>query len=293
MLRSMTGFGTGNAEDENYRVAVEVKSVNQRFLDVDIRMPHSLDSFIDAMQRTIRDYAARGKLTVSVQFLDKREPPREIRVDHNLAKTYHAALNEISDTLRLARPGTVAEIAAYPGVLTPVEIESDMSGVKPLLLKALEDALQQFVAMREAEGEHLKADFLARLKVLEEHVEAIAALGPEIVERYRERLQKTLAELLAETEIDPARIIQETAIYADKVNYTEEIVRLRSHFQQFRQILAEAAEPVGRKLDFLIQEMNREINTTASKANSTQATRTAVEVKSEIEKLREQIQNVE
>ena len=293
MLRSMTGFGTGNAEDENYRVAVEVKSVNQRFLDVDIRMPHSLDPFIDAMQRTIRDYAARGKLTVSVQFLDKREPPREIRVDRNLAKTYHAALNEISDTLRLARPGTVAEIAAYPGVLTPVEIESDMSGVKPLLLKALEDALQQFVAMREAEGEHLKADFLARLKVLEDHVEAIAALGPEIVERYRERLQKTLAELLAETEIDPARIIQETAIYADKVNYTEEIVRLRSHFQQFRQILAEAAEPVGRKLDFLIQEMNREINTTASKANSTQATRTAVEVKSEIEKLREQIQNVE
>ena len=293
MLRSMTGFGTGNAEDENYRVAVEVKSVNQRFLDVDIRMPHSLDSFIDAMQRTIRDYAARGKLTVSVQFLDKREPPREIRVDRNLAKTYHAALNEISDTLRLARPGTVAEIAAYPGVLTPVEIESDMSGVRTLLLKALEDALRQFVAMREAEGEHLKADFLARLKVLEDHVEAIAALGPEIVERYRERLQKTLAELLAETEIDPARIIQETAIYADKVNYTEEIVRLRSHFQQFRQILAEAAEPVGRKLDFLIQEMNREINTTASKANSTQATRTAVEVKSEIEKLREQIQNVE
>lgn len=293
MLRSMTGFGTGNAEDENYRVAVEIKSVNQRFLDVDIRMPHSLDPFIDAMQRKIRDYAARGKLTVSVQFLDKREPPREIRVDRNLAKTYHAALNEISDTLRLARLGTVAEIAAYPGVLTPVEIESDMSGVKPLLLKALEDALRQFVAMREAEGEHLKADFLARLKVLEDHVEAIAALGPEIVERYRERLQKTLAELLAETEIDPARIIQETAIYADKVNYTEEIVRLRSHFQQFRQILAEAAEPVGRKLDFLIQEMNREINTTASKANSTQATRTAVEVKSEIEKLREQIQNVE
>ena len=293
MLRSMTGFGAGKAEDENYHLSVEVKAVNQRFLDVDIRMPRVLDAFAEAMQEKIREYAARGKLTVSVRFIDKRELRKEIKVDKGLAQMYHAALNEISDTLRLARPFTVAEIAAYPGVLTTIETESDMSDAKQLLIQVLEGALQQFVTMREAEGNNLKDDLFTHLKILEGYVEKIAELGPEIVECYRERLQKTLGELLEAKEIDPARVIQEVAIYADKVNYTDEIVRLRSHFEQFRRILAEASEPVGRKLDFLIQEMNREVNTAASKANNTQAIQTAVEMKSEIEKLREQIQNIE
>lgn len=293
MLRSMTGFGTGKAENESYRVAIEVKAVNQRFLDVDIRMPCVLDAFAEAMKGKIREYAARGKLTVSVQFTDKRDVPKKIRVDQGLAQAYHAALNEISDALRLARPFTVAEIAAYPGVLMTMETESDVSGARGPLLAALEEALRQFVAMREAEGEHLKADFFARLTLLEGYVAQLAALVPEIVARYRERLQKTMGELLAADEMDPTRVLQEVAIYADKVNYTEEIVRLRSHFSQFRRILAEASAPVGRKLDFLIQEMNREINTTASKANSAEAAQMAVEMKSEIEKLREQIQNIE
>ena len=293
MLKSMTGFGAGKAEDEAYRVSVEVKAVNQRFLDVEFRVPHGLDAFLDAMQQKIREYASRGKLTVSVQFLDKRELKKEILVDHALAKAYHAALHAIGDALQVAQTLTAAEIAAYPGVLTTVEMESDVSGAKRLLIEALDEALRQFVAMREAEGENLKADFLARVQRLENDVETLAALAPEIVERYRERLQKTIGALLAVEDIEPARVIQEVAMYADKVNYTEEIVRLRSHFAQFRRILSEASSPVGRKLDFLIQEMNREINTTASKANSAQATQMAVEMKSEIEKLREQIQNVE
>ena len=293
MLRSMTGFGTGKAENESYCVSIEVKAVNQRFLDVDIRMPHVLDAFAEAMKGKIREYAARGKLTVSVQFTDKRDLPKEIRVDKGLAQAYHAALNEISDTLRLEGSFTVAEIAAYPGVLTDMETESDVSGAQGPLLQALEEALQQFVAMREAEGENLKVDFFARLTVLESYVEKIAELGPEIVAHYRERLQKNIGELLAAEEIDAARVIQEVAIYADKVNYTEEIVRLHSHVSQFRRILREASEPVGRKLDFLIQEMNREVNTTASKANHTSAIQMTVEMKSEIEKLREQIQNIE
>ena len=166
-------------------------------------------------------------------------------------------------------------------------------GAASVLLAALDSAMRQFTAMRETEGEHLKADFLKRIETLSGYVEEIAAMGPEIVPRYRERITATVRELLAEEEIDEARIIQETAIYADKVNYTEEMVRLRSHFEQFRRIVNETGGPVGRKLDFLIQEMNREINTTASKANSTRATQLAVEVKSEIEKLREQVQNIE
>ncbi|MGP1367240.1 MAG: YicC/YloC family endoribonuclease [Schwartzia sp. (in: firmicutes)] len=293
MLRSMTGFGAGKAEDENYRVSVEVKAVNQRFLDVDLRMPYTLDAFAEAMKGKVRGYAARGKLTVSVQFVDKRELPKEIRVDQGLAKAYHAALHEISAALQLTHAFTVAEIAAYPGVLTTLETASDVSGAKEPLLFALEEALQQFVAMREAEGGNLKIDLLARLNVLEDYGEQVAKAAPEIVEHYRERLQKNLGALLSAEMIEPARIVQEVAMYADKVNYTEEIVRLRSHVAQFRQILEEASAPVGRKLDFLIQEMNREVNTTASKANHTSVIQMTVEMKSEIEKLREQIQNIE
>lgn len=293
MLRSMTGYGAGEAEDEAFRIQIEVKAVNQRFLEVDFRMPRVLDSLAETMKAKIREYASRGKLTVSVQFEDKRERTREIRVDKSLAIAYHKALEELSDTLRLPRPATVEEIAAYSGVLSTVEPPDDTAGAAPLLLTALDAAMSRFVAMREAEGANLTADFRRRLEKMEAQVEEVAALGPEIVQHYRERLEKTLSELLAATEIDENRIIQETAIYADRVNYTEEIVRLRSHFQQFRAIIEDPAEPVGRKLDFLIQEMNRETNTIASKANSTRATRVTVEVKSEIEKLREQVQNVE
>ncbi len=293
MLRSMTGYGAGEAEDEAFRIQIEVKAVNQRFLEVDFRMPRVLDSLAETMKAKIREYASRGKLTVSVQFEDKRERTREIRVDKSLAIAYHKALEELSDTLRLPRPATVEEIAAYSGVLSTVEPPDDTAGAAPLLLTALDAAMSRFVAMREAEGANLAADFRRRLEKMEAQVEEVAALGPEIVQHYRERLEKTLSELLAATEIDENRIIQETAIYADRVNYTEEIVRLRSHFQQFRAIIEDPAEPVGRKLDFLIQEMNRETNTIASKANSTRATRVTVEVKSEIEKLREQVQNVE
>lgn len=293
MLRSMTGFGAGLEETEEYRVAIEVKAVNQRYLDLEIRSPRVLDPFTEAMRAKVKEYASRGKLTVNVQFLDKREHTQEIRIDRNLAVAYHKALNEMSDLLHLPRPDDVQAIASYPGVMTAIDAADAPEGAAPVLLAALESAMRQFTAMREIEGDHLKTDFLKRIEKLSDYVEEIAAMGPAIVQRYRERITATIRELLAEEEIDEARIIQETAIYADKVNYTEEVVRLRSHFEQFRRIVEEPSGPVGRKLDFLIQEMNREINTTASKANSTQATQLAVEVKSEIEKLREQVQNIE
>ena len=293
MLRSMTGFGAGQEETEEYRVAIEVKAVNQRYLDLEIRAPRALDPFAESMRAKVKEYASRGKLTVNVQFLDKRDRTQEIRLDRNLAMAYHKALNEMSDLLHLPRPDDVQAIAAYPCVLMAVDRTDAPEGAEPVLLAALDAALRQFTAMREIEGENLKADFLQRIEKLSGYVEEIAAMGPEIVQRYRDRVMATVREMLAEEEIDEARIIQETAIYADKVNYTEEIVRLRSHFEQFRRIVKGTAGPVGRKLDFLIQEMNREINTTASKANSTRATQLAVEVKSEIEKLREQVQNIE
>ena len=282
----MTGFGAGLSETEEYRVAVEVKAVNQRYLDLDIRSPHVLDAFVEAIKAKVKEYASRGKLTISVQFMDKRERVQEIRLDKPLAIAYHKALNEISDLLRLTRPDDVHTIATYPGVLTTMEMQDGLEGAEPVIMEALDEAMRRFTAMREE-------DFLKRVDILSGQVEDVAALGPEIVSQYRERLEATVKEALAGAEIDEARIIQEVAIYSDRVNFTEEIVRLQSHFEQFRSILEHAEEPVGRKLDFLIQEMNREVNTTASKANNVRAARLAVEMKSEIEKLREQVQNIE
>ncbi len=293
MLKSMTGFGAGLAETEDFRAAIEVKAVNQRYLDIDVRMPYVLDPFLEPMKNKVKEYASRGKLTVSVQFFDKREHVREIRLDKPLAIAYHKALNEISDLLHLPRPDDVRAIAAYPGVLTAMETQDGLEGADEVLLSALEQAMVQFTEMREKEGENLKADFLKRVDLLSSQVEEVAALGPEIVRQYRERLETAVKEALEGAEIDEARIIQEVAIYSDRVNFTEEIVRLRSHFEQFRNILENAEAPVGRKLDFLIQEMNREVNTTASKANNVCAAKIAVEMKSEIEKLREQVQNIE
>ncbi len=293
MLKSMTGFGAGLAETEDFRAAIEVKAVNQRYLDIDVHMPYVLDPFLEPMKNKVKEYASRGKLTVSVQFFDKREHVREIRLDKPLAIAYHKALNEISDLLHLPRPDDVRAIAAYPGVLTAMETQDGLEGADEVLLSALEQAMVQFTEMREKEGENLKADFLKRVDLLSSQVEEVAALGPEIVRQYRERLETAVKEALEGAEIDEARIIQEVAIYSDRVNFTEEIVRLRSHFEQFRNILENAEAPVGRKLDFLIQEMNREVNTTASKANNVCAAKIAVEMKSEIEKLREQVQNIE
>ena len=293
MLKSMTGFGAGLAETEDYRAAIEVKAVNQRYLDLDIRAPHVLDPFLEAMKNKVKAYASRGKLTISVQFLDKREHVREIRLDKPLAIAYHKALNEISDLLHLPRPDDVQAISAYPGVLTAMETQDGLEGADEVLLSALEQAMVQFTEMREKEGENLKADFLKRVDLLSSQVEEVTALGPQIVRQYRDRLETAVKEALEGAEIDEARIIQEVAIYSDRVNFTEEIVRLRSHFEQFRNILENAEAPVGRKLDFLIQEMNREVNTTASKANNVCAAKIAVEMKSEIEKLREQVQNIE
>ena len=292
MLRSMTGFGAAETENESYKVHVEVKSVNQRFLDLAFHMPRLLNVWEDELRNRIKEKAARGKMDVYVTLVDKREMEACVRVNHGLAKGYHGALNEISDLLHLPRNGDVTAIAAYPDVLV-MEERTSLEGCEEVLFPALEQALESLDAMRQREGMNIQQDFQQRLAELESMVDKVSALAPEIVEAYRQRLQKMMAELLADKDFDETRIIQETALYADKVNYTEEIVRLKSHFQQFRQMVAAAEGPVGRKLDFLIQEMNREANTIGSKANNAAAAQIVVDIKSEIEKIREQVQNIE
>lgn len=292
MIKSMTGFGAGDAETADFKVHIEVKAVNQRFLETNYHMPYSMNMFENQLTKKIKEYASRGKLDINIRFQDLRDKAVTVKVDKGLVAAYGQALQEISSQLELSAPVTAAQIASYPDVLRLNEENADLEAAQPVLMQAMEQALESFVAMREAEGQNIQRDLLARIGTLENFVGELEKLAPEIVAAYRQRLENLLREYLAKEDIEESRIIQEVALFTDKVNYTEETVRLRSHFDQFRQIIT-AGEPVGRKLDFLIQEMNREINTVASKANSAGAAQFVVDVKSEIEKIREQIQNIE
>lgn len=292
MIKSMTGFGAGDAETADFKVHIEVKAVNQRFLETNYHMPYSMNMFENQLTKKIKEYASRGKLDINIRFQDLRDKAVTVKVDKGLVAAYGQALQEISSQLELSAPVTAAQIASYPDVLKLNEENADLEAAQPVLMQAMEQALESFVAMREAEGQNIQRDLLARIDTLENFVGELEKLAPEIVAAYRQRLENLLREYLAKEDIDESRIIQEVALFTDKVNYTEETVRLRSHFDQFRKIIT-AGEPVGRKLDFLIQEMNREINTVASKANSAGAAQFVVDVKSEIEKIREQIQNIE
>ena len=292
MIKSMTGFGAGDAETADFKVHIEVKAVNQRFLETNYHMPYSMNMFENQLTKKIKEYASRGKLDINIRFQDLRDKAVTVKVDKGLVAAYGQALQEISSQLELSAPLTAAQIASYPDVLKLNEENADLEAAQPVLMQAMEQALESFVAMREAEGQNIQRDLLARIDTLENFVGELEKLAPEIVAAYRQRLENLLREYLAKEDIEESRIIQEVALFTDKVNYTEETVRLRSHFDQFRQIIT-AGEPVGRKLDFLIQEMNREINTVASKANSAGAAQFVVDVKSEIEKIREQIQNIE
>lgn len=292
MIKSMTGFGAGDAENADFKVHIEVKAVNQRFLETNYHMPYSMNMFENQLTKKIKEYASRGKLDINIRFQDLRDKAITVKVEKGLVAAYGQALQEISSQLELSAPVTAAQIASYPDVLKLNEENADLEAAQPVLMQAMEQALESFVAMREAEGQNIQRDLLARIGTLENFVGELEKLAPEIVAAYRQRLENLLREYLAKEDIEESRIIQEVALFTDKVNYTEETVRLRSHFDQFRQIIT-AGEPVGRKLDFLIQEMNREINTVASKANSAGAAQFVVDVKSEIEKIREQIQNIE
>jgi len=292
MLKSMTGFGAAALETDDYKVSVEIKAVNQRFLEINFHIGRQLNAWEDALRKAIKGVVARGKVDVFINYVDKRENQTEIRIDKGLVLAYQQALNHMSDVLHVARPDDVQIFAGFPDVLK-VDTSVNLEGMKPVLLQTMQEALRAFDKMRSVEGENIREDFCARLEKLEVMRNKLGEIAPGIVSAYREHLRQTIAQALASQTFDETRLIQETAIYADRVDITEEIVRLESHFGQFRRIVEDAAEPVGRKLDFLIQEINRETNTIGSKANSTEAAQLVVDMKSEIEKLREQVQNIE
>lgn len=288
--RSMTGYGAGTAETADYRVVVEMKAVNQRFLEITPHMPRAFGAWEGDLRDLIRTRVARGKLDVYVSFEDRSEKRYAVHVNEGLARAYYAALGRVAHAVDAPLSDGVRMTAAYEGVITISE-DADLSGARSVFLDAAAQALDALDVMRLAEGAHIVRDFEKRLARLEEQREEVKQHAPQIAADYRAHLTAVLAEFRAVMP-DETRIMQEAALYADRVNVTEELVRLASHFAQFRTILAEE-EPVGRRLDFLLQEINRETNTIGSKVNSAAIQQVVVAMKNEVEKLREQVQNLE
>ena len=288
--RSMTGYGAGTAETADYRVVVEMKAVNQRFLEIAPHMPRAFGAWEGDLRELIRTRVARGKLDVYVSFEDRSEKRYAVHVNEGLARAYYAALGRVARAVDAPLSDGVRMTAAYEGVIT-IREDADLSGARTVFLDAAARALDALDVMRLAEGAHIVRDFEKRLARLEEQREEVKRHAPQIVADYRAHLTEVLAEFCTVTP-DETRIMQEAALYADRVNVTEELVRLASHFAQFRTILAEE-EPVGRRLDFLLQEINRETNTIGSKVNSAAIQQVVVAMKNEVEKLREQVQNLE
>ena len=288
--RSMTGYGAGTAETADYRVVVEMKAVNQRFLEITPHMPRAFGAWEGDLRDLVRTRVARGKLDVYVSFEDRSEKRYAVHVNEGLARAYYAALGRVAHAVDAPLSDGVRMTAAYEGVITISE-DADLSGARSVFLDAAAQALDALDVMRLAEGAHIVRDFEKRLARLEEQREEVKQHAPQIAADYRAHLTAVLAEFRAVMP-DETRIMQEAALYADRVNVTEELVRLASHFAQFRTILAEE-EPVGRRLDFLLQEINRETNTIGSKVNSAAIQQVVVAMKNEVEKLREQVQNLE
>ena len=290
LRRSMTGYGAGTAETPDYRVTVEIKAVNQRFLEIAPHMPRAFGAWENDLRDLIRTRVARGKLDVYVNFEDRSEKQYDVHVNEGLARAYYAALGKVARAVDAPLNDGVRMTAEYDGVVSVCE-QADITGARTVFLDAAAQALTVLDAMRLTEGAHIARDFEKRLVRLEEQRAQVKEIAPQIMADYRAHLADVLAEFKEVTH-DETRIVQEAALYADRVNITEELVRLASHFAQFRAILAEE-EPVGRRLDFLLQEINRETNTIGSKANNAAAQQIVVAMKNEVEKLREQVQNLE
>jgi uncharacterized protein (TIGR00255 family) len=290
----MTGFGRGEFLDSGHRIIVEIKAVNHRYNDIVIRMPKNLGSLEDKMRRRIANTLLRGRIDVFVTLDEYSQNKRNVRVDKELAIAYHGALRELAQILATPLNDNIHQIAKYPDVIKVEEEFEDVSELWPKLSCAIDIAIDNLIRMRMAEGSNIFNDLSERIDRLTGYINEIDERAPKILAEYREKLIGRMRELLAAVNVEPdeTRLLQETALFADRSNFTEEIVRLQSHLAQFRATL-DSGDAVGRKLDFIVQEINRETNTIASKANDFTVANIVVEIKSEIEKVREQIQNIE
>ena len=292
MIKSMTGFGRCEIAENNRKFTVEMKSVNHRYLDVNIKMPKKLNFFESSIRTELKKYISRGKVDIFITYEDFSVSNTTVRYNRYVAAEYLKYLDQMAEEFQLDNDVRVSTLSKYPEVFTMEEQTMDEEELWKSLEKAVAGAAEGFVQTRIVEGEHLKDDLIAKLDGMLELVDFITERSPQILEEYHTRLVEKVKELLGDTQIDEGRLLTEVAIMADRVCVDEELVRLRSHIETTKNTLTEGGS-IGRKLDFIAQEMNREANTILSKANDLAVSNCAIELKTEIEKVREQIQNIE
>ena len=291
-LLSMTGYGSAKGSVEGQEIAVELKSVNNRYLDCSVRLPRNFLFAEDTVKQAVSAGVSRGKVDVFVSAQASQDSGTVVSVNEELARGYRDAVARIAEMLGLESGLNAFSLARFPDVLTVERRELDKDKAAAALSEITAKAVEEFNAMREREGERLRRDMLGKLETIEGLVSVVEERSPQTVKEYRERLEARLRDILADRSLDEQRVITEAAIFADRTAVDEETVRLRSHIAQFRTMLEEGS-PIGRKMDFLVQEFNRESNTIGSKCSDASLAKVVVDLKSEIEKIREQLQNVE
>lgn len=292
MLKSMTGFGRYELNEDGKKITVEMKSVNHRYCEISMRMPKKLNFFETGIRTLIRKYANRGKIDVFITYEDENEGAQCVRYNRDVAAEYVRYMTQMAEDFALTPEISVTSLARMQDVLTTDEIDMDEDKTWELLERAVTGACEKFVATRLAEGEHLRQDIFSKLDGMLVGIDAVEERSPQIVAEHRNRLMAKIQELLGDNQVNPQVLATELVIFADKMCTDEETVRLRAHIQSMKDTLTVAVN-IGRKLDFIAQEMNREANTILSKANDLTVSNIAIELKTEIEKIREQIQNIE
>ncbi len=292
MVRSMTGFGRAEVVENNKRYTVELKSVNHRYLDLSVKTPRALSCLDGNVRSEIKKYLSRGKVDVYISYENLSESEAELKYNHDLASKYAAFVKEISEEFGLENDLRATRLASFPDVFEVIEENDDEDELWAGLKKAVDGACEKMVEARTAEGENLVKDLIPKLDNLLSVVDFIQERSPRIVDEYREKIYTRVKEILGDNTPDEGRLLTEVTVFADKVCVDEEIVRLRSHIETMKKELSGNSD-VGRKLDFIAQEMNREANTTLSKTTDLEISNKGIELKTEIEKIREQIQNIE
>uniref|UniRef100_UPI0040286924 YicC/YloC family endoribonuclease n=1 Tax=Eubacterium sp. TaxID=142586 RepID=UPI0040286924 len=292
MIKSMTGFGRAMAEKDGYVISVELKSVNHRYFEFNCRLPRQYGFAEEKLKSYVNSKVSRGKVDcfLGIEALDTDNA--DVVVNHTLASAYIKAMNELAQEYSLKNDISSVSISRFPDVFVLKKADEDEEKLWGYIKEVADEAIEKFVAMRETEGEQMKKDVLSRADYILDCVSFIESRSPQTIKEYNDKLIARVHELIGDASLDENRIIQEVAIYADKVAVAEETVRLRSHISQLKEFL-ESSEPIGRKMDFLVQEINRETNTIGSKACDVDIARKVVDIKAEVEKIREQIQNIE
>lgn len=293
MIRSMTGYGKQSLSIDGREYQIEIKSVNHRYLDINIKMPKTLSYLEDTIKKEISEKIKRGKIDVFITFENNSQEGKNIKINKELAKLYINQLKELAQEEKISSNIEVIEIAKFPDILT-IKVDEEDEKIKQEIIQTTQEATNKIIEMKNIEGEKIAQDLLQRISNIENKIMEISEKSTGLIQEYVVKLEKRIQEILKTEKIDKSRLAQEVVIYADKCSIEEEITRLKSHIYQFKNLISNNEnETIGKKLDFIIQEMNRETNTIGSKANNLEITNGVIDIKTELEDIREQIQNIE